>query len=82
MNTATDIFSIARKARRTSPRPWVAVWPCGSEFELQQVARGEWECPEYKDGDQTGMTIIEPTRGDLASVLMGMGCTIQKGYSK
>ena len=79
---AMDIFSIPAKPKRKPPEPWVAVWPCGTEFELQKTGNREWEAPEIKDGEQTGVTFIEPTRADLASLLRGYGCEIQKGYSK
>lgn len=73
---ALDIFTITRPVK---PAPKLvrfrATWPCGSTWEFD---RTDLEIPEFKDGDQTGLTHCYRSNREAIDSLRGMGVTVER----
>src|SRR5690606_10406517 len=72
----SDIFSVPATAPK-SRRLTVAVFPCGSEWTLERDANGQWDCPIFENGQQTGMDAVADTLSELKSDLATHGCTFR-----
>lgn len=70
-----DIFVIRRKPK-PKLRRYTVTWPCGSTWPLD---RTDLEVPEYKDGEQTGMTLCFDTLREAIDILRhDYGCKVEK----
>lgn len=73
-NFADDIFSITRRKPSPKVRQYRATWPCGSTWEFD---RFDLDIPEYRDGDQWGLTYCFDTVREARNWLEGRGCRVE-----
>lgn len=75
--TLAGFFSVPAKAAR-KVRPLVAIWPCGTRWQIETAARGEWSAPVYRDGAQTGVDVLADTRAELIAELESEGARVER----
>lgn len=72
-NFADDIFFIAHRKAAPKPRRYRATWPCGSTWDFD---RHDLEVPEFRNGDQCGVTHCYSTLREAKASLESYGCTV------
>lgn len=69
--TLAPFFSIKKK--RPMQMLYTVTWPCGSTWEF---TKDELDVPEYKNGEQTGVTFCFESLIDAKRQLMAEGCQV------
>jgi hypothetical protein len=73
-NYLNDIFTISRRKPAPKLRRYRATWPCGSTWEFN---RHDLEIPEYRNGEQYGITWCFTTVRDAREMLESLGCKVE-----
>jgi hypothetical protein len=71
---ALDAFSITRRKPAPKLRQYLITWPCGSTWQFD---RTDLDVPEYRDGDQNGVTCCFDTVREAIDCLQGLGCKVE-----
>ncbi len=71
-----DIFTITRPAKPAQVlRRYRVTWPCGSTWEFD---RSDLELPEFKAGEQNGITHCYSTIREAIGSLVTHGCKVER----
>jgi hypothetical protein len=70
-----DIFSIRVKVKKPTPATYRAVWPCGSEWTFD---RHDLDIPEYRNGEQSGVTNCYDTIREAIADLESVCCVVTR----
>jgi hypothetical protein len=73
-NYLNDIFTISRRKPAPKLRRYRATWPCGSTWEFN---RHDLKIPEYRNGEQYGITWCFTTVRDARETLESFGCKVE-----
>ena len=74
-NIFDDFFSIPVRRKMFIPRKYRVTWPCGSTWDFD---RFDLEIPEYKGGEQNGITHCYDTLREAIDGLIAAGCTVDR----
>jgi hypothetical protein len=70
-----DIFTIDRPKPAPKVRQYLVTWPCGSTWEFD---RRDLDVPEFRNGDQTGLTHCYDSIKEAISNLQSIGCKVER----
>ena len=73
-NFADDIFSITRTKPARKLRQYLITWPCGATWEFD---RSDLDIPEYRNGEQWGLTWCFCTVREAKHTLESRGCKVE-----
>ena len=73
-NFADDIFFITRRKPAPKLRRYLVTWPCGSTWDFD---RYDLEVPEFRDGEQSGVTHCYSSLREAKASLESYGCIVE-----
>lgn len=73
-NFADDIFFITRRNPPRKLRQYLITWPCGETWPFD---RRDLDIPEYRNGEQTGVTHCYVSLREAIADLQSVGCKVE-----